>query len=238
MVATPLPMLPYVDEAERERHERRLERDRRRREQGKQTYFESDATVDSAEQSAMILQPSRRRRPARGVSRRRRSTRRGSRRRGRESRRRARAGDPGLAARPRALGRDLRLRDRPLARDRARSRDRAGGGVRHQRPGQRVRDRVPAPEHGAVARRRLGSLCRLRSCLQRPAREGRTQARVAGRLVGVLADASRPRRGDGAVRRHRSVGDGDLPLRAWRAGTAPWPPRSRDCCSRSCSCSD
>ncbi len=51
-------MLPYVDEAERERHERRLERDRRRREQGKQTHFESDATVDSAEQSAMILPPS------------------------------------------------------------------------------------------------------------------------------------------------------------------------------------
>jgi putative peptidoglycan lipid II flippase len=42
MVATPLPMLRPVNEAERERHERRLERDRRRREQGKTTYFEND----------------------------------------------------------------------------------------------------------------------------------------------------------------------------------------------------
>lgn len=58
MVATPLPMLPYVDEAERERHERRLERDRRRREQGKHSYFESGAEVPP-EQSTVILQPSR-----------------------------------------------------------------------------------------------------------------------------------------------------------------------------------
>jgi len=36
-----------VDDAERQRQERRLERDRRRREQGKQTYFESEATLDS-----------------------------------------------------------------------------------------------------------------------------------------------------------------------------------------------
>jgi putative peptidoglycan lipid II flippase len=35
-------MLPSVDEAERERHERRLERDRRRREHGKTGYFEDD----------------------------------------------------------------------------------------------------------------------------------------------------------------------------------------------------
>src|SRR5690349_7231711 len=42
MVATPLPMLPCVDEAERERYERRLERDRRRREQGRTAYFESE----------------------------------------------------------------------------------------------------------------------------------------------------------------------------------------------------
>jgi len=41
---------PYaapVEDAERQRQERRLERDRRRRAQGKQTYFESDATLDS-----------------------------------------------------------------------------------------------------------------------------------------------------------------------------------------------
>jgi len=64
-------MLPYVDEAERQRRERRLERDRRRREQGKPAYFESDATLDSwpiaqdpAERSTAILRP--RRDPDRG----------------------------------------------------------------------------------------------------------------------------------------------------------------------------
>jgi putative peptidoglycan lipid II flippase len=36
-----------VEDAERQRHERRLARDRRRREQGKPAYFESDATLDS-----------------------------------------------------------------------------------------------------------------------------------------------------------------------------------------------
>ncbi len=36
-------MLPSVDEAERERHERRLARDRRRREQGKPAYFDPSA---------------------------------------------------------------------------------------------------------------------------------------------------------------------------------------------------
>jgi putative peptidoglycan lipid II flippase len=35
-----------VDEGERERHERRLERERRRREQGKPTYFENDPALD------------------------------------------------------------------------------------------------------------------------------------------------------------------------------------------------
>src|SRR5947209_19543740 len=56
MVATPLLMLPSVDEAERERHERRLERDRRRREQGKQSYFENE---EPSEQSTMTLRASR-----------------------------------------------------------------------------------------------------------------------------------------------------------------------------------
>jgi putative peptidoglycan lipid II flippase len=53
-----------VDEAERQRHERRLERDRRRREQGKPGYFESDATLDSwpiaqdpAERPTAIIRP-------------------------------------------------------------------------------------------------------------------------------------------------------------------------------------
>src|SRR5205823_3234168 len=45
--SNPAPYAALVDEAERQRRERRLERDRRRREQGKQTYFESEATLDS-----------------------------------------------------------------------------------------------------------------------------------------------------------------------------------------------
>jgi len=55
-----------VDDAERQRHERRLERDRRRREQGRQTYFESDAALESwpiaqdpAEQPTAIIRPRR-----------------------------------------------------------------------------------------------------------------------------------------------------------------------------------
>jgi putative peptidoglycan lipid II flippase len=55
-----------VEEAERERHQRRLERDRRRREQGKRTYFESEATVESwpisqdpADHPTAIMRPRR-----------------------------------------------------------------------------------------------------------------------------------------------------------------------------------
>jgi putative peptidoglycan lipid II flippase len=55
-----------VEDAERQRHERRLARDRRRQEQGKPTYFESEATLDSwpisqdpAERSTVILRPGR-----------------------------------------------------------------------------------------------------------------------------------------------------------------------------------
>jgi putative peptidoglycan lipid II flippase len=55
-----------VEDAERQRHERRLARDRRRREQGKPTYFENGATLDSwpvaqdpAERSTAILRPGR-----------------------------------------------------------------------------------------------------------------------------------------------------------------------------------
>ena len=55
-----------MDDAERQRLERRLERDRRRREQGRPTYFESDATLDSwpvaqdpSEHSTAILRPRR-----------------------------------------------------------------------------------------------------------------------------------------------------------------------------------
>ncbi len=55
-----------MDDAERQRHERRLARDRRRREQGKPTYFDSDAPLESrpvsqdpAERSTAILRPGR-----------------------------------------------------------------------------------------------------------------------------------------------------------------------------------
>ena len=55
-----------MDDAERQRHERRLARDRRRRERGKPAYFESDATLDAwpiaqdpAEQPTSILRPRR-----------------------------------------------------------------------------------------------------------------------------------------------------------------------------------
>jgi putative peptidoglycan lipid II flippase len=55
-----------VDDAERQRHERRLARDRRRREQGKPAYFESDATLDSwpvaqdpAESPTILIRPRR-----------------------------------------------------------------------------------------------------------------------------------------------------------------------------------
>jgi putative peptidoglycan lipid II flippase len=55
-----------VDDRDLERRQRRLERDRRRREQGKPTYFESEATLDSwpilqdpAEQPTAIIRPRR-----------------------------------------------------------------------------------------------------------------------------------------------------------------------------------
>jgi putative peptidoglycan lipid II flippase len=67
--SNPAPYAALVDDAERQRHERRLARDRRRREQGKQTYFESEATLDSwpvaqdpSERSTTILRPRRDRR--------------------------------------------------------------------------------------------------------------------------------------------------------------------------------
>ncbi|HEY7421098.1 MAG TPA: murein biosynthesis integral membrane protein MurJ [Gaiellaceae bacterium] len=55
-----------MEDAERQRQKRRLERDRRRREQGKPGYFESDATLDSwpiaqdpSEHPTMIIRPRR-----------------------------------------------------------------------------------------------------------------------------------------------------------------------------------
>src|SRR4051812_26763705 len=55
MVATPLLMLPSVDEAERERHERRLERERRRREQGKPPHFDPGPPAQEPSSEAGVL---------------------------------------------------------------------------------------------------------------------------------------------------------------------------------------
>ena len=56
-------MLPSVDEAERERLERRLARDKRRRDQGKQSYFDPGPPAPRAEEleerSTELLRPSR-----------------------------------------------------------------------------------------------------------------------------------------------------------------------------------
>src|SRR5439155_24474981 len=64
--SNPAPYAALVEDAERQRQERRLARDRRRREQGKPAYFESDATHDSwpisqdpAEHPTSILRPGR-----------------------------------------------------------------------------------------------------------------------------------------------------------------------------------
>ena len=62
--SNPAPYAALVDDAERQRQERRLARDRRRREQGKPAYFESDARLDSwpisqdpADRPTSILRP-------------------------------------------------------------------------------------------------------------------------------------------------------------------------------------
>ncbi len=64
--SNPAPYAALVEDAERQRQERRLARDRRRREQGKATYFESEATLDSwpvaqdpSERSTAIIRPRR-----------------------------------------------------------------------------------------------------------------------------------------------------------------------------------
>src|SRR5262245_37431395 len=64
--SNPAPYAAPVEDADRQRQERRLERDRRRREQGKPTHFESEAPLDSwpiaqdpAELSTAIIRPRR-----------------------------------------------------------------------------------------------------------------------------------------------------------------------------------
>ena len=73
-------------------------------------------------------------------------------------------------------------RDRALARPRARARDGRVLLLRRGREDQRLHDRVPDAEPRPGARRRRGALVGVRPGLQRAAREGRAQARVACRL--------------------------------------------------------
>ena len=62
------------------------------------------------------------------------------------------------------------------------------------------------PESRSRSRRRRGALVGVRPGLQRADREGRAQARVAGRLEPLLADAARPHRAHGALHRRRAAG--------------------------------
>ena len=94
----------------------------------------------------------------------------------------------------RAVDRRLLARDRALPRPRARPRDRRAYFFGVSRADQRVHGRVPDPEPRARARRRRGALGRVRPRLQRAAREGGAEARLARRLDALLADAARPRR--------------------------------------------
>ena len=227
MVATPLPMLPSWTRPSGSDDERRLERDRRRREQGKPTYFETEAAIEAwpvAQDPADAPTAS-----ASGASR----ARRRSARRSREPESRGQ-----LGAWPRAFGRDLRRRDRAVSRIVGLVREIAQAAVFGiSGPVNAFEIAFLIPNTVRVARRRLGSLGGVRPGLQRPAREGRAKARLAGRVVALLADAARPRRRDRAVHRDRAVGDGDLRLRPGRQVRRRSPPASRASSSRSCSCS-
>ena len=64
---------------------------------------------------------------------------------------------------------------------------------------QRVHGRLPVPEPRPGARRRRRALLGVRPRLQRADREGRAQARLAGRLEPLLADAARPDRAQRAL---------------------------------------
>ena len=128
----------------------------------------------------------------------------------RPRRERGPGGDAGRrAAGPpaRRLDRDLLLCDRDLACARPLPRGRRQELLRRQRPGERVQHRVPRPEHDPRARRGRRALVGLRAGLQRPAREGRAQARLARRLVALLADPARPRRPERALHPARAVAD-------------------------------
>ena len=116
-----------------------------------------------------------------------------------------RAGPAPATARP--LDADLLGRDRSLPCARSRARDGRRLLLRHQRQDQRVHGRVPDPEPRACAPRRRRPLGCVRSGLQRPAREGRPQARLAGGLDDLLARSARARRPHRALHPHRAAPD-------------------------------
>src|SRR5438105_13257852 len=75
---------------------------------------------------------------------------------------------------------------------------------------QRVHRRLPGAEALPRPRRRRRPLGRVRSGVQRAAREGRPKARVARRVEPLLADAPRPQRADRDLRAGRALGDRGL----------------------------
>ena len=164
-----------VSDADRERELRRLERDRRRRERGLPTYFDdAGATFESwplltemSEQPTMVIRPALLRDGA---------------------------GAPGTAQPPRRLAVSTAIfslatglsRVLGLVREVVASYYFGAAGQ-----DQRLHGRVPDPEPRPRARRRRRALVGVRPRLQRAAREGRAEARLAGRLEPLLADAAR-----------------------------------------------
>ena len=88
---------------------------------------------------------------------------------------------------------------------------------------QRLHGRLPGAEPLPLAGRRRCSLVGLRPRLQRAAREGRSEARLACRLQPLLADAARPRRAHGTLDRVCAACDQTLrrPRRRLRSGGRP-----------------
>ncbi len=135
----------------------------------------------------------------------------------------------------RPVDRRLLARDRDLARPRARPGDGQRLLLRRLRAHQRVHGRDPDPEPRARARRGRGALRRVRPGVQRAAREGGAEARVARRLDALLADAARPRRPSphsSSCSRRCSCGRSAI-----RAATTTSRSVSRASSSRSSSCS-
>ena len=118
----------------------------------------------------------------------------------------------------RALHGDLLLRDRPVADPRPRPRDRRPPLLRRRGLDQHVHGRVPAAEPAPLAGRRRGALGGVRPRLQRAAREGKGDARLARRVHALLARAARPGRADRALHPARALAHAAVRLRGGAAG--------------------